>query len=171
MMIKCGECGAEISDSAIACPKCGAKTALAKRQDAGNVRAMIFIGCTVLISAIVWFVVDDLQKKARMEDATNMMRTYMDMERESKRAKEIGEGAANAIQTYTEGEVRQKLYERESESGSMVERPITDDVLGDEYRLKECNGVWEVYKGEVSTGMKAIDRNECLKYVKSLRGL
>ena len=64
-----------------------------------------------------------------------------------------------------------KLYERESESGSMVERPITDDVLGDEYRLKECNGVWEVYKGEVSTGMKAIDRNECLKYVKSLRCL
>ena len=171
MMIKCGECGTEISDSAMACPKCGAKTALAKRQDAGNARAMIFIGCMVAIAVIGWFVIDDFQKKARADDATNMMRTYMDMERESKRAKEIGEGAANMIQTYAEGEVRQKLYERESESGSMVERPIADDVLGDEYRLKECNGVWEVYKGDVSTGFQAIDRNECLKWVKQCRGL
>jgi len=77
-MIKCGECGAEISDSAIACPKCGAKTAFTKRQDAGNMRAMIFIGCMVSIAVIVWFVVDDLQKKARVENAINMMRTYTD---------------------------------------------------------------------------------------------
>ena len=47
---KCKECGKEISDSAKACPHCGATSTATKMQEIGC--AMTFIGVLILVIVI-----------------------------------------------------------------------------------------------------------------------
>ena len=49
MMVRCEECFAEISDSAMACPKCGAKTAFAKKL---TVRLLISV-CVAAVTYVI----------------------------------------------------------------------------------------------------------------------
>ena len=58
-LIRCPECGKEISDSAQVCPNCGCKTELGNQNDIMKTSLLADIGFTVLgiICAIFAFVV------------------------------------------------------------------------------------------------------------------
>lgn len=55
-LIKCKECGKEISDTSKACVHCGAKTELSKMQKSNNLKILLFIG-TMAIIVIVYILV------------------------------------------------------------------------------------------------------------------
>jgi uncharacterized membrane protein YvbJ len=50
-LIKCNECGTEISDSALACPKCGAKT---KAQESRNSKKLVLFGIAVFVLFLIY---------------------------------------------------------------------------------------------------------------------
>lgn len=54
-LVNCKECGAEVSDKALDCPKCGAKLRKPKRSTFGKIVKYSFIGFNILM--LLWFVV------------------------------------------------------------------------------------------------------------------
>lgn len=115
-----------------------------------------------------------LGEMAKEMECHERMQSYYDsgrMERMEYTA-ELGRRSADMIRTHRKA-VEDKL-QRDCEDmrydGAATEPPFSDDVLGDEYKLRKgIYGAWEVYKGDISTGFQAIDRNECLKWVKEQR--
>lgn len=53
-LIKCRECGTEISDKAAACVKCGAPVTKPPTKATGAVAALITLGIVCIVSAFLW---------------------------------------------------------------------------------------------------------------------
>lgn len=53
-MTTCKECGAEVSDQAITCPKCGARLRKPKRSAFGKIIKFLFIGFNILM--LIWLI-------------------------------------------------------------------------------------------------------------------
>ncbi len=54
MLVKCPECGAEVSDTAMSCPQCGKQLRKPKRGFFGKVFLWLFYGFNVLM--LLWFI-------------------------------------------------------------------------------------------------------------------
>ena len=172
-MMKCQECGAEISDSAMSCPKCGAKTALARKREDGNLLTVIVIGFMVTFAFFGYLIVDQYEEESRSTWIQNAVENLSVTDVKTEKVKQISAEAAKELERLI------PVTKTPAEAAKEIERllnvtkedtPLSDEVLGNEYNLKESEGVWEVYKGNQATGFQALDRNECLKWVKSLRG-
>ena len=53
-LVKCKECGAEVSDQALNCPKCGAGLRKPKRTVFGKIVKYLFIGFNILM--LIWLI-------------------------------------------------------------------------------------------------------------------
>jgi uncharacterized paraquat-inducible protein A len=53
-LVNCKECGVEVSDKALDCPKCGAKLRKPKRSVFGKIIKYTFIGFNILM--LLWFI-------------------------------------------------------------------------------------------------------------------
>lgn len=64
-LIKCSECGKEISDKAKVCPNCGAKTNFAYKKSKDNkLTILVAIGfIIILVSLVFWFFNDEDSKR------------------------------------------------------------------------------------------------------------
>jgi len=54
-LVKCKECGAEVSDKALVCPQCGARLRKPKRSLFGKIVKYLFIGFNILM--LIWLIV------------------------------------------------------------------------------------------------------------------
>ena len=150
VVIKCKECTGDVSSTAKACPHCGAS--VVANAGVSNNYLAILLGIGSLGSLITFFLF--------LSCIQSCAHGFV----------EVVKGVDPEFELYKS---RAQMEERTTEENDVVvEPPLSDDVLGDEYKLRKgIYGAWEVYKGDVSTGFQAIDRNECLKWVKQLRGL
>ena len=169
MMVRCEECFAEISDSAMTCPKCGAKTTFAKKL---TVRLLIMLCVMGVTSIIAYCLLDELEHKARLARLDASLQSYYNSEKREHVA-ELGRKAADMLKTQraSSGEKSEWVGQNMRRDHTAIALPITDNVLGSEYNLKKIDGGWEVYKNDGSTVYQSMDRDRCLKYVKELRGL
>lgn len=71
-LIKCSECGKEISDKAKVCPNCGSKTNFAHKKSKDNkLTILVVIGfIIILVSLVFWFFND--------EDSKRLMEIYQE---------------------------------------------------------------------------------------------
>ena len=87
MLIKCSECGKEISDKAKVCPNCGAKTEFAKKKNKDNkLTILIIIGFILILVGLIFCFLNDEDSKRLMENRKsidnlkkeyiNTMKTY-----------------------------------------------------------------------------------------------
>lgn len=82
-MIKCTECGNDISDKATSCPHCGcpmdtilaADTEAKKKRSKSSIIIML-IGALVLISALLWFFFVKMPKDKAMSEYIAVVETY-----------------------------------------------------------------------------------------------
>lgn len=63
-MIQCKECHAEISDKAVACPKCGAE--LTKGKTRGALKTVVIIGVIIVVA---FFAMDTMFSTSKREQA------------------------------------------------------------------------------------------------------
>ena len=149
MMIKCGECGAEISNFAKACPHCGATVKGSAEFWCRTLAILLGFGA---LGSLITFIVFLSCVQSCVEGCTEVLK-----------------GVDSGLQQYKPREQTDELIGEDSDI--VVKSPLTDNVLGAEYKLKKIDGGWEVYKNDGSVVYQAMDRDRCLKYVKELRGL
>jgi hypothetical protein len=126
-------------------------------------------------SIIAYFLLDELEHKARLNACRASLQAYYDgsAREKSEYVAELGRRAADMLkeQRASSEENSQWGAQNMRQNHTAIALPLTDDVLGAEYKLKKIDGGWEVYKNDGSVVYQAMERDRCLKYVKELRGL
>lgn len=82
-LIKCYECSSNISDKAVACPKCGAE--LAKGKTRGALRTIVVVG--ILLVAAFW-AMDELFSTNKRERAESE-KAFDDLRQATRKAEQL----------------------------------------------------------------------------------
>lgn len=89
-LIKCGECGKEISEQAKTCPNCGARTQKSKKQSRTTVKFIIVIVIIAVLAVIIGVSSNEAKKKDLMyqcgTEAINILEDYKARRIEAKQA-------------------------------------------------------------------------------------
>ena len=89
-LIKCEECGKEISEEARTCPNCGVKTAKTKKQNKTISKVVIMVLIIVTLIAIIGINTNNAKKKDLMYqcsiEAINILESYKEKRIDAKQA-------------------------------------------------------------------------------------
>lgn len=79
-LIKCKECGKEISDQATTCPNCGAKTETAKHKKKNIITVLFIILIIAIVGTSVYFVKSNNPLHKYSQEAITILKKYKNNE-------------------------------------------------------------------------------------------
>ncbi len=119
-LIKCEECGREISEEARTCPNCGVKTAKTKKQNKTMSKVVIMVLIIVILIAIIGINTNNAKKKDLMYqcgiEAINILESYKEKRIDAKQAAQELKSISYKLEDYTE-ELEQKNSSKASKCG------------------------------------------------------
>lgn len=124
-LIKCKECGKEISEEARTCPNCGAKTSKSKKRNKVIVKIVIAILIIVILAMIIGISSNNAKKKDLMYqcgiEAINILESYKEKKIDAKQAAKELKSIKYKLEEYEE-ELKEKNESKALKSESLAIR-------------------------------------------------